>query len=429
MSATTTAPARRGPDILPVRSIPLSATADEPLPAVIAPPKSASAHPDDQARGVAKEITAEELAAAEAARRGTTEQPKVADGPAKPDAAAATTNTEGGEQTGDQTPPEPATGDQGDGTKPPEPPKTAAGEEEFNDGIIIPENLPGWARREITKVRRQARDRVAAAMKTAKNEAGEADWQRVYEANRDEIVAKARDDVAKAEKAAREAQSRAEETQKALDELRGQPKPAEDVRPTRDQFDDPDAYDEALIAWGKRESDRAVAAAKKTQDDAAAATAAEEARKSHEAEINRVNESWNAQRAKAIAKYPDYVEVSEAAPEDGGPTITEAMAAAIVQIDNGADVAYYLGQNTEESLRIANIRNPVRQFIEIGRLAERVAAPPARPSRRARPVEHVETTPNPTETGSEEDMETYAARRNKELRTNSRPFFPPSELH
>jgi hypothetical protein len=414
------APARRGPDIIQAQPIPLSAVSDQPLPGAIAPPTSASAHPDDLASGVAKEITAEELAAGDTARRGVD--------PAEAEAA--------------NVPAKKA--DAVDSAKPADKPTDKA-DDAFDDGIVVPPGLPGYANREIASIRKRARDLVQAAQKTAKGEAGEADWQKLYEANRDTIVAKANQDAAKAVKTAKDAQDVAEAAKRELDELRtkvaADPKPEQaDPKPARASFDDPDAYDDAVAAWGKREGKREADAARKTDLEAAAeveraktaletAQKAEDDRKAQEAEILKVQDSWTAARTKAIEKYADYAEVAEAAPEDGGPTITDAMAAAILQVDNGTDVAYHLGQNTEESERIAKIGNPVRQFIEIGRIAERLATP-QRQARRARPVEHINDAPNPADTTeAEPDMETYARQRNAQLQKARQPFFPAGGLH
>ena len=175
------APARRGPDIISVQPIPLSAVSDQPLPGAIAPPVSASAHPDDQANGVAKEITAAELAAAETAKRGVNPaEAEGANGEAKkPDTDLAKSAAKAA-----------------DGAKT---------EEAVDDGIVVPPGLPGYANREIASIRKRARELVQAAQKTAKGEAGEADWQKLYEANRDAIVLKAQQDATKAAKEARDA--------------------------------------------------------------------------------------------------------------------------------------------------------------------------------------------------------------------------------
>lgn len=393
------APARRGPDILPVQSIPLSAVSDQPLPGAGAPPVSASSHPDDLASGVAKEISPAELAAGETARRGVN--------PVEAEAA----------------------------NNPPQKPAAAAAPDDVDDGIAVPSGLPGYAEREIAKIRKQARARVEAALKTAKGDAGEGDWQKVYEANRDAIVAKANEDAAKAAKTAKESQDAAEAARKELADLRAKlapEKPPEqaDPRPTRDRFDDPDAYDAEMIAWGEREGARKADAARKAELEAAEKVAAEKKaeddRKAHEASILEVQTKWTAARDKAVEKYPDYAEVAEA----DGLQITNAMTAGILMVENGPDVAYHLGQNPEEASRIAAIANPNMQLIEIARIAERLANPPARGARRARPVEIITDAPNAADTtDAEPDMNTYAAQREAQLRRDRRPFFPQGGLH
>ena len=402
------APARRGPDIIPAAPIPLSAVSDQPLPDAIAPPTSASAHPDDLANGVAKEITAEELAAGDTAKHGVS--------PAEAEAANA----------------EPKKADEPAG-------KTAkAADPEYDDGITVPSNLSGTAVREIATIRRRARELVEVALKTAKGEAGEADWQKLYERNRDAIVLKAQHDSAKAAKEAKATAEILTAAQKELEELRAkvgiETKPeVTDPKPERHNFDDPDAFDEAQVAWGKREGVREADAARKTELEATEAAAkaeqAEEARKAQETAVLEIQDKWTKSRDAAIEKYPDYAEVAEADPSTGGPMISEAMAAAIVQVDSGTDVAYHLGQNPEESVRIAAIANPIRQFIEIGRIAERLATPIRMP-RRARPVEIISDAPNRADdTDAEPSMEAYAAKRQADLRRDRKPFFPEGGLH
>lgn len=404
------APARRGPDILPVQSIPLSAVSDQPRAEPGAPPLSASADPADRANGVAGEITAAELAAADTARRGV--------------APEQIGETDGATATGTED-------------------KTVAADD-ADDGIVVPKELPGYANKEIAKIRKQARERVDAAMKAAEGKIGEEEWQKLFAAARDQTVAKAQEDAGKAVKAAKDAQEALEAAQRQIEELKTKAVPAEpekpDLKPTREDFDDPDAYDEAVVAWGKREGAREVEAVRKTELDKAEAdkqaaeaeaerTKAEEAQRVRDTEVATINATWQDSRTKAIEKYADYVEVAEAAPEEGGPTITEAMAAAILQIPNGTDVAYHLGQNPDESLRIARLVNPVQHFIEIGRLAERLGNPP-RQARRGRPVEIISDAPNSADTtDAEPDMETYAARRNAVLKKDSKPFFPASNMH
>jgi hypothetical protein len=403
--------ASRAPDIIERTAIPLSATTDQPLAPVATPPESASNDPADIAAGKPKEITAEELAAATAARKGAgpDADPK-SDGTAKPETEA---------KPDDQ---------------PETPPKL-----EFD---AIPDDLPSYAVRSIQKERKKAQDAADAAWKAARAQVGDEAWQKAVDVARDTAVNEANRKAAIAAKEAKEAREALEAAQKTLDDLKAaapkeEPKP--DPRPTRDEFDNPDLYDEAMVAWGKREAHReqeAVAAEaarvdaeKKAAEEAEAkAKADEEARVAHEAAVKQTYDTWTARVEKATEKYPDFDEVTKKAPADGGPTITDAMAAAILLIENGPDIAYQLAQDPEESVRIASMPNVAEQFIELGRISERIANPPRRA--RPAPIEPIDTTENRADTtDAEPDMATYAERRMKALRQERAPFFPPSQIH
>lgn len=379
--------AARTPDIILRPSIPLSATSDQPLAEVVRPPESASNDATDQASGTSKEITPQALAEAENARKA---DPATADDAVDP--GAENEGTEGKKE--------------GDPAE-----KKAAGDDA--DGSDLPKDLPGYAVREITKVRKAAR------------------------AAREAIQAEA--DAAKA--ATKVAEETAATARRELDELRAKvpvetkvEEPATDPRPTRDTFDDPDAYDEAMVEWGKREGARAaekqVAEAKEQAETAAKQKAHEAEQAERDTAVAELNTKWTEARTKAIEKYSDYADVAEAAPEDGGPLISEAMAVAIVQSGNGTDIAYYLGQNTDEAARINGLKNPVLHFVEIGKLSERLANPQRRRAPRVDPIEPIDTNTAPADTSERElDMDAYAAQRNRALNTSRRPFFPPTDLH
>lgn len=66
-------------------------------------------------------------------------------------------------------------------------------------------------------------------------------------------------------------------------------------------------------------------------------------------------------------KYPDFNEVARKKAEDGGPTITGSMLEAMMDCDDPRDVAYWLGQNVEESVRISNL-SPIGMAREIGKI-------------------------------------------------------------
>ena len=94
---------------------------------------------------------------------------------------------------------------------------------------------------------------------------------------------------------------------------------------------------------------------------------------------------WETASSEADAKYEDFDEVV------GELKPTTPWAMAIMQADNGADIAYHLGQNMKEAERIASL-DPVAQIREIGRLeAKLLATPPTpkTPSQAPKPIKPV----------------------------------------
>lgn len=403
--------APRGPDIIPQTSIPLSATSDQPVLDAPRPPTDASNDLTDQKAGTPKEITAAELAVAAAARKGdpATADLKEGDGAAKPDAKP------------DATPEKDA-----------EPPEL-----EFE---ALDPKLPGYAVREITKHRKIAQAQADAAWRAAQKSVGDEAWTKAMDVARDVVVEAAKKEAGIAAKEARTAKEAAEALRVENEALKAkvpaveEPKPAEDPRPARDQFDDPDLYDEALVAWGNREGERQ--AARKAADEKTAAEAAEKKAAGDKVAVanaefaEKTEASWMAAMETAKEKYPDYEEVTNRTVEEGGPAITNYMAFGMTQVDNGTDVAYHLAHEVEEARRIAELPVPAMQFIEIGRLAERLKTPPRRARAQAAPIEPIDTSSNTADTSEQElDMDAYAAKRNKELLQAKRPFFPPSQVH
>lgn len=187
----------------------------------------------------------------------------------------------------------------------------------------------------------------------------------------------------------------------------------DDPRPKREQFDKPDAYDDALVEWASRQAAKTTAAelerknaeTKKAADKAAADKVVQE-------NNQRVYDVWMARRAAFVEKHPDYADVAEA----DGVKITNEMAITLMQDDDGPAIAYYLGQNPDEAERISKLL-PVRQASELGRIAARLNAP--------QPVKTKPDPITPLNTGSgaairkgpnEESMDEYGNRRLAELR-------------
>ena len=374
----------RGPDIILRTAPPLSATTDEPLAPVAGPPVSASNHPDDQANGIAPEMSPQEQAAARAAKVG----PAEAEEPAEPAATEAEPAKKPAEPA-DKTAKEP------DADPDDETPKKI-----FINGKEV--DVPHWFVRETKK----SRDRQRAAEATAAAAQAEA------KATADRLAAL---EAELAEARAKPAQPETKVEQPT------------DPRPTRDTFDDPDAYDEALASWAEREGARKVEA--KIAQDAAEAkrqadeAAAEAARTAREAAVVKLNEQWAQREAAAKEKYLDYDDVAKG----DGHVVSEAMAVTIMVAPNGPDIAYWLGNNPEESARIAKLPTAAEQMFEIGRIAQRLETPTRGRPRRENPIEPLQgSRADAGEEGEEPSMDEVANRVNKRYAKEYRPFLQAS---
>lgn len=182
-------------------------------------------------------------------------------------------------------------------------------------------------------------------------------------------------------------------------------------KPDRYSYTDPDAYDRALLEYGAKEG--------KWRAEQYEYDAAKQQLDQHQAVLGQAQFAlYNSRRQRAMARHPDYVQLVER-PD---LPVTPAMAHAAIRLHDGAELMYWLAQaeNKPEAERLARIQDPAAVLIEMGRLAQsRTAVKPAqsqsRPQRAApAPVAR------PREAG-EEDMNTYAARRSKELAAERRP--------
>lgn len=115
-------------------------------------------------------------------------------------------------------------------------------------------------------------------------------------------------------------------------------------------------------------------------------------------------------------KYEDFEEVVM-----GDVRITPVMRDAIFELDDQevqTEVAYYLGKNPKEALRISKL-SPMRQIAEVGKLEAKLASQPTptkRPSAAPAPIAPVggSVTNSTTITGNE-SMKDFIAKRNKQL--------------
>jgi len=256
--------------------------------------------------------------------------------------------------------------------------------EETADDALKSDKTPPWMKAEITKERNRRREAETAA-KTASEERA--------------ATAKQLSDALEALKA-REAPK--------------EPEPApivESPRPTRADFDTPEAYDAAVDTWA---TGRAEAAAKRAEADLAAKSEADRSAKEKAdadavaaAEVTKLSETWKAKREKAMESMPDYVEVAE----NTELKIDVPMAHSAIQAENGTEMLYYLGKNPEEAARIAGL-SPAGQIFEMGKLSWALAqGHKVEVSRAPPPIAPLQSSRETVNDGNrEESMEEVAQR-------------------
>lgn len=170
-----------------------------------------------------------------------------------------------------------------------------------------------------------------------------------------ELTTKQKEALARAETA--EAQLREyaarEETARREEQARRDGAP----KPDRAAFDDPDAYDAALIEWSENKGKRAGMTE-------AQMTAQREANERSQVEART---AFNARMETFKTETPDFEAVAFA----DNVTISPVMAMNIQRMDNGPHVAYHLGKNPEIAAKIAAMTAP-EQVFEMGKLSASV---------------------------------------------------------
>jgi len=177
--------------------------------------------------------------------------------------------------------------------------------------------------------------------------------------------------------------------------------------PKREEFYDEPSYTAALAAYNVRAQD------------------AEEAAERLTGEFNGVEESNQSSFQEDLSdfvsegtgKYKDFAEKLNREPKDGGPEVTAIMAEALMETDNGIDVAYHLATHPAEANKIAKLP-PVAQARAIWELEAKVTKPkePA-VSKAPPPVKPVRGgTASASKPVSEMSMSEYAAFRQRQMR-------------
>lgn len=185
---------------------------------------------------------------------------------------------------------------------------------------------------------------------------------------------------------------------------RTEPRQPDNSEPQREQFDSPDEYAKALTQWSTKQAIEQYRAeeGRKAEEDRAAS------------ELQKVLTNWHEGRTKAIEKYPDY----EAVALNPDVPVAQHVTMAILNVPNGHDVAYWLGQHPAEAGRISALGAPFAA-IEIGRLSERLSAP-APTSKAPAPTKPLAGSANEASKVAPEDDPNYMERRLQELRKPKR---------
>lgn len=159
-------------------------------------------------------------------------------------------------------------------------------------------------------------------------------------------------------RAEQERQERLYWQQKALGETPKQPVATN--KPSVDQYQTYEDYLEALSDW-------------KVEQRLTKERAEAEERQQQESKVKKA-QTYAERVQSARDKYEDYDHIAHGS--HWSPS--QEMADAIMESDNGPDIAYYLGNNPDEAQRISRLSSTA-QIRELGRLEERLSKPPPAP--------------------------------------------------
>lgn len=154
------------------------------------------------------------------------------------------------------------------------------------------------------------------------------------------------------------------ERARAQQQAPGSAAPAADEKPKLDDYDSAEEYAEALADWKVRQKDA---------DKSKASAAPQQGDPATPREPARAGDTPNDVRAKsylaAKAKFPDIDEVLT----DSTITFTMAMADAVADDEDSAEILYQLGQDPDEVARISKLP-PKQQEREVWRFADKYRA-------------------------------------------------------
>ncbi len=166
------------------------------------------------------------------------------------------------------------------------------------------------------------------------------------------------------------------EKEQLMEMLKGQIKP-QSVQPTENvpKLENYASYDDFIDAKIAFQAERI---AEKKYGEVEKQRQIEKDKESHETSLR----NWSSKVETARDKYEDFDDVV------GNNTVpvSFAMSRAIMNSDSGTDIAYYLGKNPSEAIRISNLE-PFASAREIGKIEAKLASIPLkRPSAAPEPI-------------------------------------------
>lgn len=201
-----------------------------------------------------------------------------------------------------------------------------------------------------------------------------------------------------AEAATAELKARIDQLTEAVQKLVPKDEPAEDPRPVREKFDDPDAYDKALEGWATR---RATEVATK-------ALKADQTKAEQERQVLAQRDAYAERKSAFEGDHPDFDDVVMS----DDLKISPAMTQAILEAEDGPAIAYHLGNNPDVADRLFKL-SPAQAVYEIGKISAKLANPPRPKQEPIRPL----AARNSAGPKSPDDMsmEEYAAYRKSKV--------------
>jgi hypothetical protein len=214
-----------------------------------------------------------------------------------------------------------------------------------------------------------------------------------------------------AEQARQEAERLRLEAERAQNAIPKVPEEADDPKPNRMDFEDPDEYAAALAAHTARAEVRKAEKSAREAAEARAAEAREKAKEAQQAQIQKAVQELHSNFQKKVAEAkPEYPDYDEKVTNNESLTLRNDVFFAIEQATDSPHLLYHIANHPEEAASL-NQMHPTQVLMRLGELqAELRVARKPKPSKAAEPVRPVGNRQSPhRKTPEEMTTEEYAA--------------------